>query len=323
MAHGPGSGPSREHGDSAEARLPLDVDTLWARRGRRARRAHGRGHLGRALLGAALVLAILAGSAAATLMLVVRDPGIVVPCNLASTPSQGVGSDSFVYASDGSRLGTVPTSRNREPVALSQMSPGCRWRPWRSRIAASGTTARSTAEGITRAALADLRAGHVVQGASTITQQLVRDRYFGGRRVTLQPEARGGVSRRPARAARVQAPDPAGLPQPGLLRQSGLRRGGGGRTYFSRPAATSTLAQAALLAGLPQAPSVLRPARATRAPRSRAGTRCSPRCRGGGRIRRAGSRGRGETAAAAPLRPLRPGREPTFFGFALRELTRS
>src|SRR5258705_370868 len=39
--------------------------------------------------------------------------------------------------------------------------------------------------GIVRAALADLRAGRIVQGGSTITQQLVRDRYFGPQRMTL------------------------------------------------------------------------------------------------------------------------------------------
>lgn len=37
-----------------------------------------------------------------------------------------VGSDSFVYAADGSRIGTVPSSRNREPVPLARMS---RWLP--------------------------------------------------------------------------------------------------------------------------------------------------------------------------------------------------
>ncbi len=46
------------------------------------------------------------------------------------------------------------------------------------------------------------------------------------------------------------------------------------QTYFSKPARWLTLPQAALLAGLPQAPSTLRPVRGPRARRSRAATRC-------------------------------------------------
>ena len=253
-------------------------------------------------------------------MLVVRDPGIVVPCNLASTPSQGVGSDSFVYASDGSRLGTVPTSRNREPVALSQMS---RWLP----LAAVAIEDRRfwhhgalDYEGIARAALADLRAGHVVQGASTITQQLVRDRYFGGRRVTLhQKLAEACLAVQLARHESRRRILQAYLNQVFFGNQA-YGAEAAARTYFSRPARDLTLAQAALLAGLPQAPSSYDPLVDPRAALARRAAVLAA-------MQRAGdvSLARARAAAARPLR-LHPSaryaqaREPTFLGFALREL---
>jgi membrane peptidoglycan carboxypeptidase len=304
----------------AEARLPLDVDTLWARRERRARRAHGRGHLGRALLVAALVLAILAGSAAAALTLVVHDPGLVAPCNLATAPAHGVGSDSFVYASDGSRLGTVPTSRNREPVALSRMS---RWLP----LAAVAIEDRRfwqhgalDYQGIARAAVADLQAGHVVQGASTITQQLVRDRYFGGRRVTVhQKLAEACLAVQLAQRESKRQILGAYLNQVFFGNQA-YGAEAAARTYFSRPARDLTLAQAALLAGLPQAPSRYDPLVDPRAALARRAEVLAA-------MQRAGyvSATRARRAAARPLR-LHPGgryaqaRQPTFLGFALREL---
>jgi penicillin-binding protein 1A len=298
----------------------LDVDTLWARRERRARRARGRRHLIRALLVAALVLAILAGSAVAALVLVVRDPGVVVPCNLATTPSQGVGSDSFVYASDGSRLGTVPTSRNREPVALARMS---RWLP----LAAVAIEDRRfwhhgalDYEGIARAALADLRAGHVVQGASTITQQLVRDRYFGGRRVTLHQK----VAEACLAVALAQHESKRRILQAYLNQvffgNQAYGAEAAARTYFSRPAHDLTLAQAALLAGLPQAPSRYDPLVDPRAALARRAAVLAAMQRAGDV---SAARARAATASRLRLRPssrYAQAREPTFLGFALREL---
>jgi len=85
---------------------------------------------------------------------------------------------SLVYARDGYFLGAVPAPLHREPVTYDRMS---RWihaatvaaedrRFWKN----DGLDYTS----IARAALADLSAGRAAQGASTITQQLVRNLYL-------------------------------------------------------------------------------------------------------------------------------------------------
>src|SRR5581483_4663569 len=47
-------------------------------------------------------------------------------CDLNSLRAVEIGQNSFVYAADGSLLGSIPAERNREPVTLAQMS---KWLP--------------------------------------------------------------------------------------------------------------------------------------------------------------------------------------------------
>ena len=55
-----------------------------------------------------------------------------------------IGENSFVYAADGSLLGSIPAEQNRQPVALDQMSPLLARAPSRSRTGASTPTPAST-----------------------------------------------------------------------------------------------------------------------------------------------------------------------------------
>ena len=107
-------------------------------------------------------------------------------------------------------------------------------------------------------ALKDLGAGKVVEGGSTITQQLVRNLYIDSEQ-TLERKIEGGLPCDQARATLVEGEDPNGVHEPGLLRQPRLRHQAAAQTYFSSRAKKLTLAQAALLAGLPQAPSIYDP----------------------------------------------------------------
>jgi hypothetical protein len=68
----------------------------------------------------ALALMLVAGVAA--VLVIAGSPDLVVSFSLASAHASMIGRDSFVYAGDGSRLGAVPTTRNREPAALERMS---------------------------------------------------------------------------------------------------------------------------------------------------------------------------------------------------------
>jgi penicillin-binding protein 1A len=166
---------------------PREWDSLGLVLARRRRGRHGVGRVA-AWVAGVVVFAILltAGIGVAAVALFLRDPATVVGCDLDAEHPRRLGRSSFLYARDGSRLGAVPSSRNRQPVRLSRMG---RWLPaatvaiedrrfWQRRMALDY-------EAIARAALANLRAGRTVQGGSTIQQQLARDRYLRDRRPVL------------------------------------------------------------------------------------------------------------------------------------------
>jgi penicillin-binding protein 1A len=222
------------------------------RRRRHARRHRGHGVVPRLALA---LLVIIGGTAATGLVLIGSPPHGLVDCHLASAHPHVAGRDSFLFAADGSRLGAVATSQNREPVALNRMS---RWLPLATvsiedrRFWSHGALDYA---GIARAALADVGAGRVVQGGSTITQQLVRARYLGGEHMTL---------RRKLTEACLAVALAHAWPKRRILEtylntvfygHHAFGVEAAARTYFSRSAAHLSLVQAALLAGLPQAPS--------------------------------------------------------------------
>src|SRR6185437_10823191 len=103
-------------------------------------------------------------------------------CDLKSLTPVAVGQNSFVYAADGSELGVIPAERNRTPVSRAQISP---WVP-KATIAIEDRRFYSHGgvdpRGIARAVVADVKARKVVQGGSTITQQLVRNLYISNER---------------------------------------------------------------------------------------------------------------------------------------------
>src|SRR5262249_55519581 len=103
-------------------------------------------------------------------------------CTLASLRPVKIGQNSFVYAADGSLLGAIPAEQNRQPVSLNKISP------WVVRAVIATEDKRFyehggvDSQGIIRAAWKDLTAGHVVEGGSTLTQQLIRNLYISRER---------------------------------------------------------------------------------------------------------------------------------------------
>jgi penicillin-binding protein 1A len=175
-------------------------------------------------------------------------------CSLNSLRPVEIGQNSFVYARDGSLLGSIPAERNREPVSLPRMST---WLP-RASIAIEDRRFYQHGgvdyEGIARAAWKDLTAGKVVEGGSTITQQLVRNLYTG----------REKTFNRKLREACLAIKLSRKLTKRQILNQYlntvyyGNHAYGveaAAQTYFSKHASRLDLLQSALLAGLPQAPS--------------------------------------------------------------------
>jgi penicillin-binding protein 1A len=180
-------------------------------------------------------------------------------CDLNSLRPVDVGQNSFVYAADGSLLGSIPAEKNRQPVDLNDMSK------WVSRATVAIEDRRFWQHGaldypgIARALFANVRAGHVVQGGSTITQQLARNLYIKkpsqtfGRKATeacLAIKLAREKSKRWILNAYVNQVFYGN-------RAYGIEAAA--QTYFSKSARHLTLAEAALLAGLPQAPSVFDP----------------------------------------------------------------
>lgn len=152
----------------------------------------------------------------------------------------------------------------RRPVRLEDLPD----RVWRAVLAAEdhrffehrGVSARAVA----RALLENLSHGGVVQGGSTITQQLVKNRDLTPRR-TLGRKISEGV-----RALALEAEYDkeeileSYLNHVYLGHRDGLAIHGVGaaaRVYFSKPAAQLTLAEAAMLAGMIRSPNRLAPDR--------------------------------------------------------------
>ncbi len=148
-------------------------------------------------------------------------------CSLASLSEIPIGENTFIYAADGSRLGSIPSERNRQPVKWSRISP---WLP-KATVAVEDKRfwqhGGIDPMGITRALWEDLRAGKVVQGGSTITQQLVRNLYISRER-TLTRKLREACLAEKLANKWSKRKILTRVPEPRVLRQPGVRRRGGG-----------------------------------------------------------------------------------------------
>ena len=200
-------------------------------------------------LGAAFVLAIVAVGAT-----VAFGSG----CNLASLQPVGVGENSVVYAADGSELGVIPADRNRTPVAQSQISP---WLP-KATVAIEDRRFYSHGGidpvGILRAIVADIKARRFAQGGSTITQELVRNLYLSRQRTLQRKVVEVCLA---IKLARQWSKDRILTAYENEVYYGNHAYGieAAAETYFSERARDLTLGQAAMLAGLPQAPSIYDP----------------------------------------------------------------
>ena len=179
-------------------------------------------------------------------------------CDLDRLRPVEIGQNSFVYAADGSLLGSIPAEKNRQPVTLPRIS---KW----MRLATIAIEDRRfyehsgiDLEGIARALAADVRAGRVVEGGSTITQQLVRNLYIS-REVTFERKLIEACLAVRLNNRRSKAWILENYLNTVYYGNHAYGVQAAAQTYFSKPAWRLTLGQAALLAGLTQAPSVYDP----------------------------------------------------------------
>ncbi|MGZ4256405.1 MAG: transglycosylase domain-containing protein, partial [Gaiellaceae bacterium] len=243
----PPRGPSRGRRDD-------DFDDVLRRT--RRRRDRTRGHRKRRLRAFLVALLIV------VLALVGSGVGAVAKfrssCDLNKLKPVENGQNSFVYASDGSLLGSIPADKNRTRVALRGVSYWMR----RSTVAIEDHRFYQHGgvdyQGILRPAWSDLRAGHVVQGGSTITQQLVRNLYISKERTFKRKLKEACLAIKLSRRWSKERILAEYMNQVYYGNHAyGIEAAA--ETYFSEHARQLGLDQAALLAGLPQAPSLYDP----------------------------------------------------------------
>jgi penicillin-binding protein 1A len=235
----------------------VDVAALIALRRARLRRRRPRRRLIATLAFsfAAVVAAALAGAAFTGRALVFGS------CNLDQLRPITLGENSFLFASDGSLLGVIPSIRNRQPLQLSQISP---WLP-KATVAIEDRRfwqhGALDYQGIARAVYADAQAGRVVQGGSTLTQELVRNLYIGSNERTLARKVKEACLAQKLSGIWSKQQILSAYVNEVFYGRHAYGAEAGAETFFSTSARRLTIAQAALLAGLPQAPSVYDPVR--------------------------------------------------------------
>ncbi len=174
------------------------------------------------------------------------------------------GRSSAIYAADGSLIGFIQAENIRQPV------PG-RSMPQTLRNATVAIEDKNyfnhgalDPAGIARAAWKDLLAGgKPVQGASTITQQLVRNLYIQNPQETLKRkliEAHLAYEMEDAHTKDwILTAYLNTAPYGTVEGETAVGVEAAAQTYFGKPAKELGLTESALIAGLPQAPSEYNP----------------------------------------------------------------
>src|SRR5207237_6845270 len=106
-------------------------------------------------------------------------------CDLSDLRPLALGENSFLYTDNMQLLGVVPSATNRQPLPLSRIAPSLPAATVAIEDARFWQHGALDYQGILRAFFQDVSKGHIVQGGSTITQELVRNLYIGNPQRTL------------------------------------------------------------------------------------------------------------------------------------------
>jgi penicillin-binding protein 1A len=235
-----------------------------SQRHRRSRRHHGGGWSKALLAGTVVGIACILGGL--SLVLYVVHVAATAP-PLASLKAKEPGENSIVYAADGQRLGVIQADELRRHVKGDDVPEVFR----NATVAIEDERFYKHKgvdyEGVVRAAVKNFTSKKTVQGGSTITMQLVRNLYTGER-------AREGLAgyRRKIREAKLAEELENehtkswildkyldSVPYGTVGGQTAIGAWAAARVYFNKPVQKLKLHEAALLAGLPQAPSAYSP----------------------------------------------------------------
>ncbi|MDQ8045362.1 MAG: transglycosylase domain-containing protein [Solirubrobacteraceae bacterium] len=225
-------------------------------------RRRGPGKLLLGLFAGLMVLGIAAAGGVVGWVVYVADSGP----QLKDLKPRQLGQSSQIFAADGTSLGFLQSRVVRKPIASDLIPDTLR----QATVAVEDRRFYDHKgvdyEGVIRAAVKNFTTGETVQGGSTITMQLVRALYAGDQR-NLKRKIREA---RLAQELEDVHPGPAGkkwildkylnnVPYGTAGGQEIIGVQAAARAYFNKPARDLTLAQAALIAGLPQAPTEYNP----------------------------------------------------------------
>ncbi|MGN6216234.1 MAG: transglycosylase domain-containing protein [Solirubrobacterales bacterium] len=233
-----------------------------ATRARRRRRKphHHLWHKFAIPLGVMLALALVAGGIAAAWAINIYNSAPP----LSSLKPVQKGRSSAIYAADGSLIGFIRSENIRQPVPAKVLPEVLKDATVAIEDKNFWEHGALDPQGIARAALKDIEAGgKPVQGASTITQQLVRNLYIQNPQETLERKIKEAalaneLFEKHSRGwilAQYLNTAPYGT----VEGQTAVGAEAAAQTYFSKPAKDLELPEAALIAGLPQAPSEYNP----------------------------------------------------------------
>jgi penicillin-binding protein 1A len=198
----------------------------------------------------------------------VAGPVFFYPCSLNGLEAHGPAQASVLYYANGTELGMLGATSSRIPVGFNRISPLMRKAIVDTEDRRFYSNDGIDFIGILRSLKADVFAGGTVQGGSTIEQQLVRNIY-------LSPQQT--LTRKLTEACLAVQLDRKWSKDRILTEylndiyfgQQAYGIEAAARTYFDEPASKLTLDQAALIAGLPQAPSTYDPITSPQAARQR------------------------------------------------------
>ena len=248
------AGANGHNGEGPHRRRPrsdFELERLLvARHGRLRRRNRKRRSI---VLFLAIVFASLIALAVTTVAFTGRQI-LLSTCSLSDLRPLQLGENSFLYTNRMRLLGVVPSATNRQPLPLAKITP---WLPEATVAIEDARFWQHGAldyQGIARALYQDLSKGHIVQGGSTITQELVRNLYIGNNQRTLSRKLKEACLAEKVFQKLSRKQILADYLNEVFYGRHAYGAEAAAQTYFSKSASELSLVQAALLAGLPQAP---------------------------------------------------------------------
>ena len=229
---------------------------------RNRRRQRHRGGAGSKVLFVAIGVFALLAIGVVGIVSWVLDVAADAPSLAACRPVEKRG-NTTIYAGDGSRLGIVRSDEARAPVSIERIPKSLQHATVAIEDERFYEHGGVDPEAIARAALKNLEAGRTVEGGSTITQQLVRNLCLRNPARDVERkivEAKLAIEYAERHSKREILDAYLNTASYGTVEgATAIGVGAAAKIYFSRPVWKLSLAQAALLAGLPQAPSEYNP----------------------------------------------------------------